>query len=128
MDLYSEIILDYYKHPRNKGTLSDATNSATENNPLCGDSIHIDLKIENNIVKEIKFSGQGCAISQAAVSMLTEQLIGKSVQKVQALSNEEITEMLGIPISPGRMKCALLGLQTVKKALVSTDPKHKLSS
>lgn len=117
MDLYTEIILDYYKYPRNKGRIADATNSAEEDNPLCGDTIHIDLKIKNNKIIDAKFNGQGCAISQAATSMLTEKLIGKTLSESKELDSKDVLEMLGIPISPGRMKCATLGLVTFKKAL-----------
>ncbi|MDA1060595.1 MAG: SUF system NifU family Fe-S cluster assembly protein [bacterium] len=119
MDLYSEIILDYYKNPRNKGTLDKATNVATEYNPLCGDRITIDLEIKEGKVNDIKFSGEGCAISQSATSMLTEQLIGKSTKEIAKLDKDYIMNLLNIPISPGRIKCALLGLATVKKALTT---------
>ena len=117
MDLYSEIILDYYKNPRNKGPLKDATHFAEEDNPLCGDKIRIDLKIVDNIITDAKFSGQGCAISQAATSMLTEKLIGKTLSESKSLTVQDMTEMLGIPISPGRLKCATLGLIAFQKAL-----------
>ncbi len=117
MDLFSEIILDYYKHPRNKGPLNDATHFAEEDNPLCGDKIRIDLKIVNNTIAEAKFSGQGCAISQAATSMLTEKLIGKTLPESKLLTAKDVVEMLGIPISPGRIKCATLGLIAFQKAL-----------
>lgn len=116
-DIYSEIILDYYKYPRNKGPLPDATNSAQEDNPLCGDKISMHLKIADNKIIDIKFEGEGCAISQAATSMLTEDLKGKSLEYAQEFSNDQMIELLNIPISPGRMKCALLGLKTTKQAL-----------
>ncbi|MBI4232630.1 SUF system NifU family Fe-S cluster assembly protein [Candidatus Peregrinibacteria bacterium] len=125
-ELYTEIILDYFKNPRNKGEVSDATVSATEHNPLCGDKIRLDLKInpQTNKITEAKFSGEGCAISQATTSMLTEQLIGKTGEEIAKISNEEIFKMLGIQISPGRIKCALLGLITAKKAIL--QHKHGL--
>jgi len=116
-DLYTEIILDYYKYPRNKGPLPNATTTAEEDNPLCGDKISMHLKITNNKIEDIKFEGEGCAISQAAASILTEELKNKTITEVKNLSNEDMINLLNIPISPGRMKCALLGLQTTKKAL-----------
>lgn len=124
-DLYTEIILDYFKNPRNKGEITDANASATEHNPLCGDKIRVDLKIDpkTNKITEAKFSGEGCAISQAATSMLTEQLIGKTGEEVFKISNDEIFNMLGIQISPGRIKCALLGLITAKKAILLWGPR-----
>ncbi len=117
MDLYSEIILDYYKYPRNKGEIDDPTASVIEHNPLCGDKIRLDLKTDKTgKIIDIKFSGEGCAISQAATSMLTEKILGKKVSDIGKLKNEDIYEMLGIPISPARVKCALLGFVAAKNA------------
>jgi nitrogen fixation protein NifU and related proteins len=118
MDIYSEIILDYYKNPRNKGQIDKPDFSATEVNTLCGDklTIHLTLDKKGEISKAM-FSGEGCAISQASASMLTEKLIGKTIKQAQALKEKDIIKMLNIPISPGRTKCALLCLQTIKKAL-----------
>lgn len=122
MDLYSEIILDYYKNPRNKGKLIDADGHAIEHNPSCGDIIEIFLNFdEHGKVKEVSFDGQGCAISQAATSMLTEELIGKSREEISKIENQEVYDMLSVPISPGRVKCALLGLVCAKNA---TKPKN----
>lgn len=119
MDLYSEIILDYYKNPRNKGELKVSSSSATEYNPLCGDKIRIDILLDKDgKVEKATFDGEGCAISQASTSMLTEKLIGMNLQEIKNISNDEIFEMLGIQISPGRVKCALLGLITAKKAAI----------
>lgn len=117
MDLYSEIILDHYKNPQNYGKLKNPDASATGDNPLCGDKIRIDFIFKNEKVKKVAFSGEGCAISQAATSMLTEKLIGKTKKQIEKISNEDIYKMLGIKISPGRVKCALLGLTTIKKCL-----------
>lgn len=117
MDLYSEIILDYFKHPRNKEELQNASAQVTETNPLCGDKITVYLKVDaNSKIEKITFNGEGCAISQAATSMLTEELTGKSLQDLKNMENEDIYNMLGIDISPARVKCALLGLVTAKKA------------
>ncbi len=126
MDLYSEIILDYFKNPVNKGAIDQSVllpgftiSTATEHNPLCGDKVRIDLLLDKKgKVSQAKFSGEGCAISQAATSMLTEKLIGKTPTQIKKIANEEIFKMLAIPISPGRAKCALLGLVTAKKAAI----------
>lgn len=121
MDLYSEIILDYFKNPVNKGQIAKPDGTAEEHNPLCGDKIRIDLLLDKKgRIAEAKFSGEGCAISQAAASMLTEKLIGKTTSQIKKIANEEIYKMLNIPISPGRVKCALLGLVTAKKAAILT--------
>jgi len=118
MDLYSEIILDYYKNPRNKGPLENANAQSEEYNPSCGDKISVQLKIEDNKIIKANFDGVGCAISQAAASMLTEEIIGKTIEEVKAMDTPDIINMLGIDISPGRIKCALLGLSTIKKAII----------
>ncbi len=118
MDIYSEIILDYYKNPRNKGKINKPDFSATEVNTLCGDKLRIDLKLDKNKkISQAVFSGEGCAISQASASMLTEKIIGKSIKQIEKLSNQDIFNMLNIPISPSRSKCALLCLIALKKAL-----------
>ena len=118
MDLYSENILHHYKNPRNRGRLETPTIWAEDSNPLCGDKIRIDLRIdETGKINEIVFSGEGCAISQASASMLTEMVEGKNLNEAAAINNENIYEMLGVSISPARVKCALLGLVTLKKAL-----------
>lgn len=118
MDLYSENILDYYKNPRNKGVLEDATIWAEDSNPLCGDKIRIDLKIgPGNKITEIRFNSQGCAISQASASMLTELVHGKTCEEAAKIQNEDVYKMLGVPLSAVRVKCGLLGLAVLKKAL-----------
>lgn len=118
MDIYSEIILDHYKHPRNKGSIKNATASAVEHNPLCGDKIKIDILLDKSgKIKTIKFLGEGCAISQAAASMLLETLHGKTLKEVEKIKNKDVIKMLNIPISPAREKCALLGLIATKKAI-----------
>ncbi len=113
-DLYREIILDHYQHPHNHGTLSEPDISYEDSNPLCGDKIRIDLKVKDNIVLDVKFSGKGCAISQASASMLTDELIGKSLDEIKKIDKDFVFNMLGIPLSPTRVKCALLSLKVVK--------------
>ena len=117
MDMYTENILDLYKNPRNKGTLENPTHENSRNNPLCGDEITIQLITDNNNIREVKFSGQGCAISQASSSMLTDKIKNMHVKDIKNLNKEDILELLHIPISPGRLKCALLCLDTLKGAL-----------
>jgi len=116
-DLYREHILDHYKNPRNHGTIDDADVTAEGVNPLCGDQLAIDLKIADGRIEDIKFHGRGCSISQAATSMLTELAEGKTVEEAAALSKDDVLAELGIPLSPVRLKCALLGLGTLRLAL-----------
>lgn len=114
-DMYREVILDHYKNPRNHGTLDPADFSFEDDNPLCGDRIRMDVRVgEDNKVKEVAFSGHGCAISQASASMLTEHIIGKSLDEVKQLSKDDILELLGIELGPVRLKCALLSLKVLK--------------
>lgn len=117
MDLYSENILDHYQNPRNFKTLEKPDISAEDANPLCGDKIRIDIKIDKKgTITNIGFSGEGCAISQASTSMLTEHILGKPFADIEKLANEDVYTMLGIELSPARVKCALLGLIVLKKA------------
>lgn len=117
MDIYSETILDHYQNPHHAGALSDPTNSTTEYNPLCGDTIKMDLKIKNNTIMEIGFVGNGCAISQAAMSMLADQIEGKKISSVKKIKPKTIYDLLGVTISPGRTKCALLGFSALQKLI-----------
>ena len=114
--MYRDYILDHYKNPRNSGALPGATNSYHDTNPLCGDEITMSLLIDDDIVKDVRFEGKGCAISQASASILTEEIKGKALAEVRAIDRQHILENLGIPISPARIKCALLGLKTLKGA------------
>ncbi len=113
-DFYQQNILDHSKHPRNNGQLEQPTISRDEVNPLCGDKLHFDLLIENETVKDVRFNGRGCAISQAAASMLTEEIMGKPIAEVKQLGKDDVLELLGIPVGYTRLKCALLGLKAVK--------------
>jgi nitrogen fixation NifU-like protein len=117
--LYREVILDHYKNPRGHGLLEDADAQAEGQNPLCGDevSIYVAFAADGDTIDEVKFSGRGCAISQAATSMLTEMVKGRSATEVAALPRDDLLEEIGIPLTPVRLKCALLGLSTLKLAL-----------
>lgn len=117
MSLYQEIILDHYKNPRNFGELSDATNKAESFNPLCGDKIHMQLKVAKGKIQDIKFGGVGCAISTASASMITEHLKGKKVEEAKQTTPQDVQDMLQIEVGPVRIKCALLPLEVLKKAL-----------
>jgi len=112
--LYREIILDHYRNPRNRGTLDPHDYSAEDVNPLCGDEIRIDVRVADGKVDEIKFSGRGCAVSQASASILTEMVEGLTLDEVKALTKDDLLEEIGIPVSPARMKCALLSLKVLK--------------
>jgi nitrogen fixation NifU-like protein len=113
-DLYREQILDHYRNPRNHGTLEDADATFEDTNPLCGDRVRMDLKLDDGRIADIRFSGRGCAISQATASMLTELAKGQTIEDVRALTKDDVLEEIGIPISPARLKCALLPLKVLK--------------
>ncbi len=117
--LYREVILDHYKNPRGHGVIEDADAQAEGQNPLCGDevSIYVRFGADGDTIDEIKFSGRGCAISQAATSMLTEMVTGRSATAVAELPKDELLEEIGIPLTPVRLKCAILGLGVLKVAL-----------
>jgi nitrogen fixation NifU-like protein len=116
-NLYREIILDHYRNPRNKGTLDPADFSYEDTNPLCGDEIRIDLRVTDGVVSEVAFSGRGCAVSQAAASMLMEMVEGRPLDEVKAITKDDLLEELGVPVSPARMKCALLSLKVLKAGI-----------
>src|ERR671930_1588271 len=117
--LYREVILDHYKNPRGHGLIENADAEAEGQNPLCGDevSIYVAFDKDGDTIEDVKFSGRGCAISQAATSMLTELVKGRSATEVATLPKEELLEEVGIPLTPVRLKCAILGLGVLKVAL-----------
>ena len=117
--LYREVILDHYKNPRGHGIIEGADAEAEGQNPLCGDevSIYVSFEPDGETIEEVKFSGRGCAISQAATSMLMEMVKGRSATEIADLPKEELLEEIGIPLTPVRLKCAMLGLTTLKVAL-----------
>ena len=116
MDLYAENILDHYKHPRNTGGIAHAV-THREENISCGDDLTIDLVIANGIITDIKWRGEGRAISQAAMSLLSEDLVGMEVTKAESLKPEALYALLGVPVGPRRFKCALLSLHTLQNTL-----------
>jgi nitrogen fixation protein NifU and related proteins len=115
-DFYKDYILDHYRNPRNFGQLDSPDATAEDLNPLCGDQIRVDLRVEDGRVADVRFSGRGCAISQAAMSMLTENVRGLTLEEVARMPKERVLENVGIGISPARMKCALLGLKVLRSA------------
>jgi nitrogen fixation NifU-like protein len=116
--LYREVILDHYKNPRGHGVIEGADAEADGQNPLCGDEVSIYVSFgADDTIEDVKFSGRGCAISQAATSMLMEMVKGRSASEVAAMSKDDLLEEVGIPLTPIRLKCALLGLWTLKVAL-----------
>jgi nitrogen fixation NifU-like protein len=114
-DLYREVILEHYKNPSYRGELDPHDITFEDENPLCGDHIRIDLRVdENNRVSEAGFSGHGCAISQASADLLLESIIGKDLDAIKALTKQDILDLLGIELGPVRLKCALLSLKVLK--------------
>ncbi len=117
--LYREVILDHYKNPRGHGVIEDADAEAEGQNPLCGDevSIYVAFGEDGETIDDVKFSGRGCAISQAATSMLMEMAKGRTAEQVATLDKDELLDEIGVPLTPVRLKCAMLGLTTLKVAL-----------
>ena len=118
-ELYREVILDHYKNPRGHGVIEGADAAAEGMNPLCGDevSIYVQFAEDGETIGDVKFSGRGCAISQASTSMLMEMVKGRRASEIAALAKEELLEEVAIPLTPIRLKCALLGLGVLKVAL-----------
>jgi nitrogen fixation NifU-like protein len=117
MDLFRDHILDHYKHPRCHGTLSDADARVEDANPLCGDRLVMDFKFIDGKVAQVRFSGTGCSISQAAASMVCEAIEGKPIDEVKAMTRQDVLDLLGVDdLGPVRSKCAMLALKTVKAA------------
>ncbi|MEF3275264.1 MAG: SUF system NifU family Fe-S cluster assembly protein [Chloroflexus sp.] len=118
-DIYREQILEHARHPRNYGHLPAPTVVREERNPLCGDHIRLELAIADDIITDVRFTGRGCAISQASASLLTEAIKGKSVAEARQFSKDDLLDIIGIPLrhNPTRLKCALLSLKALKAGL-----------
>ena len=124
MDMYRDIILDHYKHPRNFGHLPKPDAKVEEGNVTCGDRIIMEIKSTINdqrstIITDIRFSGSGCVISQAAASMLTEKVKGMNIGDVMKLESKDVIDMLGSPLTPSRTRCATLSLEVLHKTVLS---------
>lgn len=122
MDLYREQILDHYKHPRNFGHLKGAQVKTEESNVSCGDRIVIEIRLKKGktpVIEEIRFSGEGCAINQASASMLTEKVTGMRLSDVMKLTLADVEHLLGTQLTPSRVKCAILPLEAIHKAIQS---------
>jgi len=121
-DLYREIIVEHYKNPHHKGKLTDNDYSFEDENPLCGDHIQIELKVDQDQkVVNAKFDGQGCAISISSTDLLLDSIIGKNIEQLKKLTKQDILNLLGIQLSPVRLKCALLSLKVLKAAIYELD-------
>lgn len=116
-DLYRDIILDAYKHPRNRGRIDVPAASFEDENPLCGDVIRIDLQLNDGVIEDAKFEGHGCAISQASADLLLERIKGQSLELIQGLTREDVFQELGVEnLTVSRVKCAMLPLKVLKAA------------
>jgi nitrogen fixation NifU-like protein len=122
-DFYREEILEHYTHPHHYGILEDPDISHVENNPLCGDQIRFDIQLDGDgqTVKDVRFSSVGCAISKASASMLSDLLIGQTLDEIREMTKEDVIEELGIDLGPVRLKCALLPLKVVKVGAYGLD-------
>lgn len=116
-NIYMENIIDLYKNPLNQGELSEPTVTYRAHNPLCGDDISVDILIKDQVIVDIRQRGVGCAISQASISLLSEEVKGKTVQEVMNIAPDDVVDLLGIELGPVRLKCALLGLEAIHEAL-----------
>jgi nitrogen fixation NifU-like protein len=114
-DLYREAIIEHYKHPSFRGRLEPHDISFADDNPLCGDHVQIDLRVdESGVITEARFDGHGCAISQASADLLVESIVGKPLEQIKAMRKQDILDLLGIDLGPVRLKCALLSLKVLK--------------
>lgn len=127
MDVYAENILDHYKHPRHTGELQAPTVRHREQNISCGDDLTIDLLLKDDKIADIKWQGQGCAISQASMSLLSEELINKTLIEAEGMNKDSVLALLGVPVGARRLKCALLSLHTLKNALRLARQQEALS-
>lgn len=119
--MYQQVILDHFRSPHNHGKVDGANATAHDVNTSCGDEVTITMLVKDGIVQDVRFVGKGCAISQAATSMLTDAIKGRNAREVLAMDKEEVLALLGVPISGMRLKCALLGLKVAKMAIIEKE-------
>ena len=126
-NLYRDFILEHYRNPHNKGVLDPHDLHFADSNPTCGDEMSMTLLLDDTkqAIADVAFDGRGCAISQASASMLTDEIKGKSLAEIEALGQQDVLDNLGIEISPARMKCAMLSLETLHEALSSEHNGHQ---
>jgi nitrogen fixation protein NifU and related proteins len=127
-DLYRDYILEHYRRPHNFGVLEHPSGHYEGANPLCGDRITMEVGIRDGLVADVAFTGRGCAISQASASLLTDEVKGKPVDEVARLTSQDVLDLIGIEISPARLKCALLSLDTLEHAIAEADGKGGTST
>ena len=120
-DLFREEIIDHSRHPRCHGTIENPDLTFEDANPLCGDRIRMDFRVKDGVLEQVRFSGHGCSISQAAASMLCEHVEGRTLDEIKALGREDMLEMLGIELGPVRLKCAMLALKTLKAGIYGVN-------
>jgi nitrogen fixation protein NifU and related proteins len=118
--IYQENILDHYHYPRQHGAIEHATHASDTKNISCGDTLHMDIIVKDSIIDDIRFSGNGCAISQASASLLCEHVLHKNIDVARTMTKDDILQLLGIELSPNRLKCGILSLETLQKALNAT--------
>ncbi|MBT7553193.1 iron-sulfur cluster assembly scaffold protein [bacterium] len=123
MDIYAQNVMDHYKCPRNRGQLNKPTMSGQQSNRSCGDTITVDLEVKDDKVKAVKFRGQGCAISVAAMSMISEKMIDKSIGQVLSWKHKDVLELLGVEVGRRRFKCVVLGILTVQNIILRQQKK-----
>lgn len=123
-DMYRQRILDHYRNPQNYGELEDADLQYMDDNPSCGDEIEMYAVVEDDEVVDVRFDGKGCAISMASASLLTDEVMGKSLEEIREMETEDVQEMLGIDLSPARVKCAVLGLKVLEGGIVEYEAEH----
>jgi nitrogen fixation NifU-like protein len=116
-ELFRENILEHYKHPRCHGTLESPDMTFEDANPLCGDRIKMDFRVQDGVLTQVRFSGTGCSISQASASMLCEHIEGRTLEEIKTIGRQDVLDMLGIDLGPVRLKCALLALKTIKAGI-----------
>ena len=120
-DLYRDYILEHYRSPHNFGVLDDPTVSIEGSNPLCGDRITLQLGVRDGRLDQVGFTGRGCAISQASTSLLTDEIKGRPLAEVDAFRADDLLDLLGIEVSPARLKCAMLSHDTLRRALAEIE-------
>jgi nitrogen fixation NifU-like protein len=123
-DLYREHILDHYGHPRNEGTLEDADISYERDNPICGDVVRLDIKLQDGKVRQARFTGQGCVISMASASMFTEEIQGKTIAELKAMDDDYMFKMLGVDLGQSRANCGVLPLRVLQEGLAQWEKEN----